>query len=191
MSPNRAIVLVWVATLAGCQPTTLRPAFLPFPEAASTEMRLTTDDAIRRLAEALRADSIPVAKVERRDGYLDSGWFASATGTPVHHRPVGPSVVRVRGWVNPGRPYASVVILETVYRPLADPSRSDRDLEEPVPADHPVAVKMHAVLDSMVKRYGGTPDSEPASQAKPTAPQAKPTAPQAKPTAPQAKPSTP
>lgn len=184
MSPNRAIALVWAATLAGCQPTTMRPVFVPFPEAASTEIRLTADDAVRRLADALRADSIPVASIERRDGYLDSGWFASATGTPVHHRPVGPSVVRVRGWVNPGRPFASVVILETVYRPLADPSRSDRDLEAPVPADHPVAVKMHAVLDSLAKRYGGTADSTPTPQAKPPMPQAKPPAPQAKPSAP-------
>src|SRR6185437_8959551 len=62
------VFVLGAVVAAGCQPVTTRPAFVPFPEAASTEIRIGADDAVRRLAEALRADSIPVAKFERRDG---------------------------------------------------------------------------------------------------------------------------
>ena len=150
-------MLVLAAALVGCQPTTTRPVFVPYPEAAATEIRLGTAEATRRLAEALREDSILVAKVEPRDGYLESGWFDHRTWKPVRRRPVGPEVVRVRAWAERARPYSSLLIVETVFRPLADPSLPERELERPVPQDHPVAVKIRATLEAMVKRYGGPP----------------------------------
>jgi hypothetical protein len=154
--PRRLAFALAMASL-GCQPTTTRPVFLPYPQAAATEIRLGTSEATRRLAEALRQDSIPIAKVEQRDGYLDSGWFEGATGKSVHRRPLGPGIVRVRAWAEPARAYSSTLIVETVYRPLADPSRADRELERPVPDDHAVAVKVRATLEAMVKKFGGPP----------------------------------
>jgi len=147
-----------IAAAAACQPSTTRPNFAPYPEAAATEIRLTIPDATRRLADALAQDSIPLARVEQRDGYLESRWFVSGTGQPVHHRPIGADAVRVRAWVDPARPYSSTMIVETVYRPMADPSRSGRELERPVPDDHPIAAKVRATLDSLVKKYGGAPE---------------------------------
>jgi hypothetical protein len=152
---------------AACQPNTTRPSFLPVPEAAGTEVRLPVPQATQRLAEALKADSIPVRKVRIRDGYMETGWFATATRRPAAGaRVLGPRVVRVRAWADPARPGSSQLTVETVYRPLRDPSLPDRELEREVAPDHPVALKVVAALQQLVQRYGGPPPEEeqPAAQ---------------------------
>jgi hypothetical protein len=146
---------------AACQPNTTRPPFLPVPEAAGTEVRLPVPQATQRLAEALKADSIPVRVVRIRDGYLETGWFATATHRPAAGRQaIGPAIVRVRGWADPARPGSSQLTVETIYRPLRDPSLPDRELEREVRPDHPVALKVVAVLQGMVQRYGGPPPEQ-------------------------------
>jgi hypothetical protein len=162
-------VLAGVAAAAlgvGCQPVTTRPPFPPVPEAASTEIRLSPSEATRLLAEALKADSIPPARVELRDTWLETGWFAASTGQPVHRRATGPDVVRVRAWADPTHPGNSKVVVETVYRPLADPALPQRELDRQVPRNHPVAIKVRAALQDLVKRYGGPPP--PSENAGPT-----------------------
>jgi hypothetical protein len=151
--------------LAACKPDTTRPAITPYPEAAGVEIRLRPQEATRRLAEALQADSLAPAQVRLRDGYLETRWLDSATGRPTGRRPLGTDVVRLRGWVDPGRPGFSVLTMETLYRPLADPSLSDRELERQVPRTHPTAVKVEQILQAMLKRYGGPP--APAAQPPP------------------------
>jgi hypothetical protein len=154
---------------AACQPNTGRPPFTPFPESAGTEVRLSVREATGHLAEALRADSLPVRKVLLRDGYLETTWFDSKTGRPSRgRRPVGPAIVRVRAWADPARPGSSQLSVETSYRPAVDPSLAERELERQVPRSHPVAVRMEAVLKKLVERYGGPP----AAQAQPAAPPA-------------------
>jgi hypothetical protein len=144
-----------------CQPNTTRPSFLPVPEAAGTEVRLAVPQATQHLAEALKADSIPVRKVQVRDGYLETGWFATASRRPTAARQaIGPGVVRVRAWADPARPGSSQLTVETIYRPLRDPSLPDRELEREVRPDHPVALKVVAVLQGLVQRYGGPPPEE-------------------------------
>lgn len=141
-----------------CQPNTTRPPFPPLPEAAGTEIRLPVREATRHLAEALRADSLPVRRVELRDGYVETPWFNAATRRPIRgRRPVGPNVVRIRAWADPARPGSSQLTVETLYRPLADPSLPERELEREVPRSHPVAVKVEAALRKLVERYGGPP----------------------------------
>ena len=126
MPPRHSLLLLAIAAAAamaiGCQPTTMRPGFTPYPEAVQTEVRLERADATVRLAAKLRADSIPVSIVQPRDGYLDSGWFDSKTGRPHGGRPVGTNIVRVRAWAELARPHASFLVMETVYRPAAGPS---------------------------------------------------------------------
>jgi hypothetical protein len=147
-----------LAAAASCQPNTTRPSFTPVPEAAGTEVRLPMRQATQRLAEALKADSIPVRKVQIRDGYIETGWFAAATRRPAGGaRAIGPKVVRVRAWADPARPGSSQLTVETVYRPLRDPSLPDRELEREVAPDHPVALKVVAVLQRLVQRYVGPP----------------------------------
>lgn len=73
---------------------------------------------------------------------------------------VGPGIVRVRAWADPARPGSSQLTVETLYRPLLDPSLPDRELEREVARDHPVAVKVVAALKGLVDRYGGAPAAQ-------------------------------
>jgi hypothetical protein len=159
--------IVAVALVAGCSPFTTRPAITPLPDAAAIEVRLTVPEATRELAAALQADAIPARRVRLRDGYLESGWFEAATGRPTRKRPIGSGIIKVRGWADPGRPGNTLLIVETLYRPLADPSLPDRELEKQVSRDHPVAVKVDSALSGLVKRFGGPPSPEAAPPAAP------------------------
>jgi hypothetical protein len=156
--------LALAAAVAGCHPNTTRPSVVPLPEAALTEIRLLPQEATSRLAEAMVADSIPLARVHARDGYIESRWIDSATGRATLRRPIGTGVVRVRAWADPARPGNSMLTVETVYRPMADPSVPERELERQVPKTHPVAAKVEAELAALLKRYGGPPPPEAAKE---------------------------
>lgn len=171
--PLRRVAAVgWaVVALLGCNPVTTRPPFMPLPSAAVAELELPVAAAVEVIVNALRADSIPVTVVQSRDGYLETGWFAAADGTPTSARPLGVEVVRVRGWVTPGRAGHTDIQVEATYRPLADPSRPARDLERIVPADHPVARRLEAAMARLVTEFGHpeqlAPRAAPASPAVP------------------------
>jgi hypothetical protein len=159
-STSRVRVRAWLAAaavVAACRPNTTRPAIMPYPEAAGVEIRLRPIEATRRLAEALQADSILPSRVRLRDGYIETAWLDSATNQPTTKRPIGTGVVRLRAWADPGRPGNSVLTVETLYRPAADPSLSERELERQVPQTHPTALKVVAVLEALLKRHGGPP----------------------------------
>ena len=159
-----AAALTAALGLLACQPGTSRPSFQPVPEAATIEVRLPPREATRLLADALRADSIPTKRVDLRDNWLETGWFDPATGRRAVHRPIGRRVVLVRAWSDPTHPGNSKMTVETVYRPVADPSLPERELDRQVPRDHPVAIKIRAALQDLVKRYGGPPSpAEPAA----------------------------
>lgn len=151
------VLLAFAAVLAACRPETLRPAVTPYPDASAVEIRLRQAEATRRLAEALRADSITLARVRLRDGYIETAWLDSASGRPTTQRPIGTGVVRLRSWADPGRPGNTVLTVETLYRPLADPSLPERELERQVPRTHPTALKVERVLEALLKRHGGPP----------------------------------
>jgi hypothetical protein len=150
-------IIAGIACVSGCQPTTSRPPFPPKPEAAGSEIRLSVPEATRRLAETLKADSFVIRKVNPRDGYIETSWFQAANGRPTRHSSLGPSVVRIRAWADPARPGSSQLTIETLYRPKADPSLPERELERQVGRDHPVALKVEAALKQLVDRYGGAP----------------------------------
>lgn len=156
--------------LAACQPTTTRPPFGPVPEALGGELRLTVPQATRRLAEALRADSIPANTVRLRDGYIETPWFLTRTRRPTKQRPLGTGVVRIRAWADPARSGSTQITVETLYRPRLDPSLPDRELEREVPRDHPVALRVEAALKRLVERFGTPPPPPQAAQPAATSP---------------------
>ncbi|MEP6590874.1 MAG: hypothetical protein ABJC19_06810 [Gemmatimonadota bacterium] len=162
--PARAGVrgaLVSAALLtAACYPSTTRPATLPLPSASVVEWELSVREATQELALALDADSIPVRRTEAADGWLETGWFDAATLRSTDRRPLGEGVVRLRAWVDPGKPNYSSVTVETVYRPLDDPSREGRALEQIVVANHPVALRVARVLAGLSKKFGGHTDED-------------------------------
>lgn len=145
---------VSLALLAACQLATTRPSFEPLPEARHADVSLRRAEATERLAEALREDSIPLTRVEPRDGYLESPWFDAATGRVVSGGRPGPDVVRVRGWVEPARVRQSEVRVEAVFRRAHDPSLPERELERSVAPDHPVLARVDTALARLTRRYG-------------------------------------
>jgi len=171
MTESRAYSCLLALTAAlACDPNTARPGLVPLPEAAGIEIRLVPREATRNLAEALRADSVPIRKVAIRDGYMESGWFDTRSRKPAKAgRVIGQGVVQVRAWADPARPGSSQLVVETTYRPMVDPSLPARELERQVPRNHPVAVNVEGVLRRLVERYGGppatpAPTSAPAAQ---------------------------
>lgn len=145
----RRLLPALLALLAACSPATRRPAFAPMPEARRGELELDVPQATDSLAKALTAAGIPVSRVAARDGYLETPWFDTATGRPASGRPLGPGRVRVRGWVSPSRYRHSELVVETVFRPFADPSAAPRDLEQSVAYAHPVRQRVRAALSSL------------------------------------------
>ena len=154
-----SLPLVWFTVgAAACQPATTRPPFPPLPEATGREVRLSVSMATRRLAEALKADSIPTREIRLRDGYIETPWFEARNGRPIgQRRAIGPGVVRIRAWADPARPGSSHLTVETLYRPRLDPSLPYRELERQVGLDHPVAKKVDVALQRLVERFGGPP----------------------------------
>lgn len=151
--------MLLVVAMAACHPTTTRPAFLPLPSASVVEWKLSVREATQELALALDADSIPVSRTELADGWLETGWFDATTLRSTSQRPLGDGIVRVRAWVDPSKPNFSSVTVETVYRPMADPSRDERSLERVVAANHPVALRVGLLLNRLSVRFGAQPDS--------------------------------
>ncbi len=151
----RPALLMIVLAAFGCSPATTRPYFPPVTGAAQAELELEVKSATGALADVLRSDSLPVSKVEVRDGYLETDWFDAGTKRPTSARRLGPNVVQVRAWVDPTRSGHSRLTVETIYRPLADASRSPRDLDRQVPTDHPVGKRMEEIVTELAKLYAG------------------------------------
>ena len=146
LSSCRPVILPLVLlSLVACNPNTTRPRIVPFPEDASIEVHAKIPAATERLIRALTVDSIPIAAQSTRDGWVETPWLSAETFRSTDARPIGTDIVRIRGWVNPAKEGFSTIIVEAAYRPYADPSLPGRELERPVPKDHPAQVR----LDSM------------------------------------------
>jgi hypothetical protein len=148
--------LLLIAALGGCYPATTRPDVVPVPDAVRIEIELFMPQATRALALELDTDSVPVRRTEADDGWLETDWIDAATMQPTRRRPVGPEVVKVRAFVEPGRPNHSVIYVETVYRRMVDPSRPSREFEAQVPIGHPVGARVARAIERLVAAYGGT-----------------------------------
>jgi hypothetical protein len=143
-----------IAVVAACRATTARPYFLPVPSAATAEIELEIPEATRALAEALAVDSIALTTIKEPDGYIDSGWLDAKTLEHTRARPLGRNVVRVRAWVNPSKQFWSELQVEATYRAMADPSRPERELDVPLPDDHPLQRKIGGVVRKLIVKYG-------------------------------------
>lgn len=116
--------------LAACSPATSRPPFAPLPQAA--ELLLVGEPPLvtRETAAWLAAAGIPTVRVSELDRFIETAWYvppADSAGAPFPFR------VKTRVWADPAGGDRTLVRVETVYRPLEDPSRSPRDLEVAAP----------------------------------------------------------
>ena len=89
---------------AACDPGTRRPTFTPRPEAATTELEMAVPAATQALATALAADSIPVARIAQRDGFVESPWLDAATMRPASSTSKGSEITAPppSGWRSTG-----------------------------------------------------------------------------------------
>lgn len=141
--------------LLACNPNSTRPPQMePVPGSIRSEVELTPDLATQELADQLLVDSVPVTVVQIRDAYLETPWFDAATGTATDRRPLGPDVVRVRAWIDPGKPNHSHLFVEVVYRPLADPSAPQRELDQQVPPDNAASIRVGRSIETLRDRFG-------------------------------------
>ena len=160
MKHSLPALLTLLTVALACKPATTRPFFPPVTGAAQAEIELETRNATAALADVLRSDSLPLTRVEPRDGYLETEWFSVATRRPTGARPLGPGVVQVRAWVDPTRLGHSRLTVETVYRPLADPSLPARALDRQVPVDHPIGMRMTEIVTELARLYAGARDQQ-------------------------------
>lgn len=143
-----------VTGLQACAATTSRPYYQPLPTAAVAEIELGIPEATRALAEAMAKDSITLSIIREKDGYIDSGWLDAGTLEHTGERPMGAGVVRVRAWVNPAKQFWSELSVEAAFRPMADPSRPERELDRPLPEEHPLQKRLSGVIQKLIVKYG-------------------------------------
>jgi len=124
---------VMLLATAACSPVTTRPAFRPLPEA--TQFLLVGDPvAVTRHAAAWFATAgVATVQVSELDRYVETDWYTPPVDSSMA-RPF-PFRVKTRLWVDPGGPGRARAVIETVYRPVEDPSRPARDREIAVPPE--------------------------------------------------------
>lgn len=150
---HRLLCTLWLLG-AACRATTSRPSFVPLPSATSAEVELEIPEATRALAEALAGDSIALTTIREGDGYIDSGWLDAGTLERTSKWPLGRDVVRVRAWINPAKQFWSELVIEATYRPFADPSRPERELDTALPLDHPLQRRLAGTIRKLIEQFG-------------------------------------
>lgn len=153
--------------LTACRATTARPYFTPLPSATVAEVELDIPAATRALSETMAKDSIALKTIKENDGFIDSGWLDAKTLEHTGARPLGTDVVRVRAWVNPSKQFWSELVVEATYRAMEDPSRPERELDTPLPEDHPLQRRLGDVIRTLIEKYGDAEALKALAAAKP------------------------
>jgi hypothetical protein len=149
---NRRVTLFALACALACDPGTTRPDLLPMPEARTLDVEGDRPTAIEALHAMLVADSFPVGRVVARDAWLETPWFDATTLRTAGANALGPKVMKLRGWAEPSRVGESTLVVELVYRPMADPSVPARELERSVPSSD----SMYARIERLLQRIQGS-----------------------------------
>jgi len=135
-------IVICALLLAACTPATTRPSFAPVPEALHAVINASPADVTQTAQALLAADSIAVHFVSLRDAFLETQEFAGTN--------------RVRLWADPDVPGKTRVTIEAVYRPMADPSRTPRDLERAAPPGSPGQLRAEQLLAALKDKLGVT-----------------------------------
>ena len=143
--------------LVSCTPISSRPDFHPFPEAKTALLVTRPQSVIPFLQTLLAAESLGVKRANARDGYLEAHWYDTATRRTTRSddavKDLG-RTVKIRCWADPYVPGETMLTVEVVYRPRYDPSRLERELETPVPADHEGAKLAEKLIEKLKERFG-------------------------------------
>jgi hypothetical protein len=145
--------------LSACSPFSQRPRLDPLPLAPTVEVKGKRPAVTDKTMKALADDGMPLALQTTKDAYAESPWLDSATMQPTSQRPIGAEVVKFRAWIDASGPGYSRVTIEPVFRPQADPSVPERELDRLVPESHPAWKRAEGLLEKL----GGKPKLEPAA----------------------------
>ena len=144
----KRLALLLLLTAAACARNG-QPGFPPMPEARQGQIELDPQEATKKLAEAMTAAGLPVDEVATREGFVSTAWYDTTTKKEVSGRALGAGDVRIRAWVMPWRYGWSEITMEAVYRPVADPSLPERELERSVAYDHPARVAIREIMQQV------------------------------------------
>jgi hypothetical protein len=111
------------------------------------------------LTTLVPTESLVVARVNVRDGYLETAWYdTQAHRSVARERDIAhlAATVKIRFWADPYVPGQTRLTLEPVARPRTDPSRPERDLEVLV-AKPEVGYEMVQRLAEKLKERFGVP----------------------------------
>jgi len=143
--------------LAACTPITSRPAFLPYPQALVAIVDYSAPQIVPEAMGWLASQGLRVEWSSPRDGYVETAWFNVRTRNSMTGQGDPGDLldtVKLRCWVDPNAPGKSQLTVEAVYRPMLDPSRSERDLEVIVPEGsdgHRIAAQL---IEAMKQKFG-------------------------------------
>jgi hypothetical protein len=143
--------------LAACSPVTTRPPFLPYPQALVTVLDAPPNRVVPEALGWLTSQGLQAQWSSPQDGYVESAWFNLRTHTSVFGD-ADPgdllSTVKIRCWADPNIPGKTQLTVEAVYRPVLDPSRPDRDLEEIVPQGSEGYRIAQQLIDALKQKFG-------------------------------------
>lgn len=146
-----------VAVLAACTPVTTRPDFRPDPRALVVLLDARPERVTAELATLAPAESLAVARINVRDGYLETAWYDPQARRSYHRdrdiRDLG-ATVKIRCWADPYVPGQTRLTIEPVYRPRYDPSRTERDLEVIVPKERDGYRIAERLAEKLKERFG-------------------------------------
>jgi len=144
---------------AACNPASSRPAFAPYPEDSSVLLTGSVAAITADVGSWMAAQGIHTEWASPEDGYVESAWYDTDTRQNTDGTgDIGTTQVtfKVRVWVDPDAPGKSRMTVEAVYRPLVDPSRTERDQERAARPGSGGAVLVQQLMDEMQKKFGGS-----------------------------------
>jgi hypothetical protein len=146
-----------VLLLASCTPITTRPPFFPDRRAPVVTLNARPEPVTVGIDSLVRAESLEVAHVNVRDGYVETAWYDTKTHRSAHHeREIHDldATVKLRFWADPWVPGQTRLTVEPVYRPRFDPSKTERDLEVILSKDDEGYKIAMSLVEKLKKRFG-------------------------------------
>jgi hypothetical protein len=143
------------AALAACTAVGTRPHLGPKPGAVVDTLGAGPGAVTTALASALRARGLKVHVMSAAEGYLETAWFDPVTkgSVPQRHLHTG-RVFRIRAFADSIPPVKSELVIEAVYRRIADPSQPGREEEILVPPGQPGDSLAQQILAELRQRFG-------------------------------------
>ena len=143
--------------VAACTPITTRPDFRPDPRALIVTLNARPEPVTVGIDSLVRAESLEVAHVNVRDGYVETAWYDTKARRSAHHeREIHDleGTVKIRFWADPWVPGQTRLTVEPVYRPRVDPSRRERDLEVIMSKEDEGYKIAQQLVEKLKKRFG-------------------------------------